>query len=252
MTLDMQIKQALDTLRTSRKVADGVVQINTDCVYPDYSTVTVVVHQNAHSFSVTDGGHAVEYLRSYNMHHNNWHRYLSRFTKTAGLTVAKGEIWAEEVSAEALGVAIIAVANTAKEAADVGHSQLSIRKEKSFKDVFRTFMEHRFSKSEILHEYKLPGESNLLHTFDIAVPLPGERLLIIDPVVPDASSVNSKVVAHLDIRNMGRSDIIQRVIYDDQDNWKAGNLSLLRLGATPVPYTSAAKNLEDMVSHTVQ
>jgi hypothetical protein len=30
---------------------------------------------------------------------------------------------------------------------------------------------------------------------------------------------------------------IQRIVYDDQDDWKAADLSLLGLGATVIPFT---------------
>jgi hypothetical protein len=78
--------------------------------------------------------------------------------------------------------------------------------------------------------------------------LDGERKLIIDPVSNDPSSINARVVANLDVKATGNPNIIQRIVYDDEDDWSAVDLNLLQVGATAVPFSRAGEVIERIAS----
>ncbi len=55
----------------------------------------------------------------------------------------------------------------------------------------------------------------------------------------DAASINSRVVANLDIRNAHNPLIEQMIVYDDNMRWSASDLKLLEIGAPTIPFSHA-------------
>jgi hypothetical protein len=58
-------------------------------------------------------------------------------------------------------------------------------------------------------------------------------------VSPEASSINAAVVAHLDVKRANVPNVVRRIVYDDEEKWKAEDLSLLSVGAPVVPFSRA-------------
>jgi hypothetical protein len=75
------------------------------------------------------------------------------------------------------------------------------------------------------------------HRIDYLIPLGDHRRLALDAVVPDASSINSAIVAHIDLRDAKIEGLEQRLVFDDSAPWKAADLNLLRVGAPPVAFS---------------
>jgi len=80
------------------------------------------------------------------------------------------------------------------------------------------------------------------------VSLPDGRRLIVDAVMNEASSINSRVVANLDIRAANDDTISQRIIYDDDEGWSAADLNLLQVGAPAVPFSRSREVIERVAS----
>jgi hypothetical protein len=81
------------------------------------------------------------------------------------------------------------------------------------------------------------GASTKSHRVDYDIQLNEHRRLLLDTVVPEASSINSVLAANLDIKEAGLPNTLQRIVYDDEEDWKSADLSLLGLGATVIPFT---------------
>lgn len=94
----------------------------------------------------------------------------------------------------------------------------------------------------------LPGATNKIHTFDYVVRTNDNILLALDAVVPDASSINAAVVAHMDIGATKRTDLRQLIVYDGDQDWKASDLALLTLGAPSVAFSHFSGALERLVA----
>jgi hypothetical protein len=60
--------------------------------------------------------------------------------------------------------------------------------------------------------------------------------LVVDPVINEASSINARVIANLDVRQANYKGLVQRIVYDETDRWKAEDLRLLNVGATATPF----------------
>jgi hypothetical protein len=63
-------------------------------------------------------------------------------------------------------------------------------------------------------------------------------------VSPEASSINAAVVAHLDVKQANVPNVVRRIVYDDEEKWKAEDLSLLSVGAPVVPFSRAREVLK--------
>ncbi len=75
------------------------------------------------------------------------------------------------------------------------------------------------------------------HKFDYETFLPTHQRLLLDTVVPESSSISSVLAANLDVRQADLPKTVQRIVYDDGDNWKYSDLALLGLGAPVIPFT---------------
>jgi hypothetical protein len=86
---------------------------------------------------------------------------------------------------------------------------------------------------------RIVGASNKPHKFSNVISFPNGKKLIVDAVARDASSINARVVANFDVKSANDPSIEQRIVYDDGERWSPADLSLLQMGATPVPYSRA-------------
>lgn len=75
-----------------------------------------------------------------------------------------------------------------------------------------------------------------------------DRKLIVDPVSNDASSINARVVANLDVKANEDPNIIQRIVYDDEDDWSPADLNLLQVGAIAVPFSRSGEVIERLAA----
>jgi hypothetical protein len=83
------------------------------------------------------------------------------------------------------------------------------------------------------------GKSNKPHKFANVISFPNGRRLIVDAVANDPSSINARVVAHLDVRSTDDATIDQRIVYDDAERWSPADLNLLQVGAKLIPFSRA-------------
>lgn len=88
------------------------------------------------------------------------------------------------------------------------------------------------------------GASERQHKFDTALKLPDGRRVLIDVVKHQGNSINSAVVANLDVQRLDDPNILQRIIFDPDENWKPEEIALLEVGAPPVALPSLASAIE--------
>jgi len=139
---------------------------------------------------------------------------------------------------EDVNVAVVQVANAAKEAAHWLYQHVRVKKSRDFAKLLSQYLEQTFT-TRLSHKRTIVGKSNKAHKFDNVVSLPNDAMLIVDPVKKESSSINARVVANLDVRSLENQNIYQRIVYDDEDEWSASDLNLLQVGATVVPFSRA-------------
>jgi hypothetical protein len=231
---------------------DGHVLVPTHCLYPSNSTVTVWVGPGSGSYIVHDNRGALDELSSAGTQDPHSLLYstfmVQHVVRAFGLSMDEsGLIKAARVEPDELLGTIVLVANASKEAATDFLNRFRPRLRRNIKAELASMLEVHFP-NHVSKNGTVIGKSNKPHKFDNLVRLRGDRQLILDAVTREASSINAALVAHLDVKNAQYPQIEQRIIYDDDDKWSAADLNLLKLGATPVPFSRAAEVLERLAA----
>lgn len=217
------------------------VRITTHCLYPTNSLVSVVVRggvrENQKEFFVTDDGGAIKEAASVGLSIGPIRSGIISRLNMQGLRLDRGAILSPIVPIEGVGAAVTLVANASKEAADWCFDKFKYRRTRKFKELVAELLGHQFGDN-LKQEYEVVGYSNKRHRFEHAV-VRGSSIALIDSATPDSASINSRVVANLDVRNLKNPNLDQFVIYDDQEIWDSSNLSLLSMAASLVPFSNA-------------
>jgi hypothetical protein len=247
MTMQDAVRKAVRTMARFDRAHNGV-WVTTHCLYPSNSWVRVLVRGEANEFLVSDEGGAVDEVTSIGLAFPDAERSIRRMARRQGLKVAKGQIYSPSVGVDGIGAAVILVANVSKEAAHWGVEHMGFGTPRNFRVELTKLIEGLVGCG-IQHQQDghLVGASNKPHRFEHVIRL-SSRLILIDPVMNDASSINAKVVAHLDVRHAEHLNLDQRLVYDDQAKWLAADLNLLRVGATPVPFSQMPEVLPRLVA----
>jgi hypothetical protein len=236
----------LAELASIKQIDDGFVA-TTHCMYPSNGLVQVTVRGGLDTIVASDEGGALGEALSAGLEVTNYDRSLAHLVKDQGLLLKNGVIYSPPMPRAAAPLAIVLVANASQEVARWMYDHLKIKRTRDFKSMVSDFLVQRFDK-RVSHNEVVVGNSNKRHKFANVVDLGHDRKLIIDPVANEASSINARVVANLDIKAIGNPNIIQRIVYDDQEEWSPVDLNLLQVGAIVVPFSHAGAVIEKLAA----
>lgn len=247
MSLQDIISNGLLSFLDLRKIENGV-SVKTHCMYPSNTTVSVSVRGGQSGYVVMDDGAAI---REAAMAGATFGKSLKKYEKIAhkqGLLLSNGVIKSPPVAAEVVPAAIILVANASKELADYIFSTWKSSNKRDFKESVRLLLSNNFPTVHVGEE-RFSGESNRVHIFENVIQIKGGGRLIIDPVLRDANSINSRVVAHLDLKKANIEGVQQRIIFDDdRERWQSSELAVLQFSGVPIiPFSRMSSNLEGLL-----
>lgn len=230
---------------SSIKVVDGGngIRVTTHCMYPSNGLVQVTVRGGREEVFASDDGGAVGEALSAGIPVRNIDRQLHYLVRDQGLHVKNGVISTPLMPFEAAPLSVLLVANAASLAAHWMYDNSKIKRSRDFKSVLAEFLNKTFD-DRVSHDAVIVGHSNKAHRFANVISLGNGRRLIIDPVVNDASSINARVVANMDVRAANDPSIEQRIVYDDDDDWTPSDLNLLQVGATAIPFTRSEEVIQ--------
>lgn len=231
-----QLREILSSSILVSQLEDGL-RVTTHCLYPSNKSVAVAV-RGSHSFVVSDDGGAILELQATGFSDTVSERKLKALVEPQGLLARSGTIYAPSVDLAAVPAAVMLVANASKEVADWGAEHLKFRVKRNFKADLAALLNRHFHDA-LKHDTPILGASNKPHKFGHVIYLAGERRLIVDPVVNDPSSINSRVVANMDVKMAADPAISQLIVYDDTVQWASSDLKLLELGARTVAFSQA-------------
>jgi hypothetical protein len=244
--LMMLASKGLSQLASISPVEDGIL-VKTHCMYPSNGLVNVTVRGSGETIVASDEGGAMGEALAAGIDVRNYDRTLASIVREQGLFIRDSVIYTPQMPIMAAPLAVLMVANTSQEVARRMFDHGNIKRSRDFRKLLADFLSKRFH-ARVAHDEFVVGHSNKRHKFANVVSLAGEKKLIIDPVSNDSSSINSRVVANLDVKAMGNTNIVQRIIYDDEDDWKAVDLNLLHVGATAVPFSRATEVIERLAN----
>lgn len=225
--------EAMASASLVREHEDGF-SITTHCIYPTGEFVRVRVYGRAEAFIVSDEGNAVRQVESAGATLADPDRTISRSASKLGLMTHAGILRTRAVTWQQVPYAIAAMANASQKIAEELFDKIKVNHSRDFKLLLKNLLEVSFPAN--VHPDTLTGSSNRTHRFESVINLDTRRL-IIDPVVRDASAINARVVANIDIKRANIPMLDQRIVYDDQEDWTAAELNLLQFGAPLVPYS---------------
>jgi hypothetical protein len=235
------VRTALDSISGFAETRNGV-RVNTHCLYPNNGSVRVLVMGAGDTFFVSDEGGALREATLAGAHIEYTDQKFTKALQSQGLRMEHGVIMSPAVSLEALATAITLVANASKETADWIFEHWRLSRARKFKDLLKELLRIEFKN---VQEQTLTGVSNKPHTFDSVIQFMNGSRLLVDAVVKDPNSINARVVANLDVRAAEHDRLIQRIVYDDEDEWGAADLSLLKVSGVPiVPFSKSAQVLK--------
>jgi hypothetical protein len=236
------VGDGLSELASIKRVDDGIV-VTTHCMYPSNGLIRVTVRGGGDTIVASDEGGALGEALSAGIEVKNFDRALSHLVKDHGLRLRESVIYTPRMSLVAAPLAVLLVANASQEISRWMFDHVKIKRTRDFRALLADFLTKRFDK-RVVHNEFVVGHSNKRHKFANVVDLGHERKLIIDPVANEASSINARVVANLDVKAMENPNIVQRIVYDDEDDWSPSDLNLLQVGAIAVPFSRAGEVIE--------
>jgi hypothetical protein len=211
----------------------NAVVVPTHCLYLTNHIVQIYVEGGNGNFVVHDNGGAIDQLRAMGGHDEHPLALMKSVVRRDGLNVSDlHRIYASNVSVDGLEGAISLVANASRDVADFLVARFRPHPRRPLGEELEMVLNLRFPALWRKEEVFI-GQSKKQYRFDYSVELPRDRKLVIETVMPDASSINAAVVANLDVRN-AHPELMQRIVYDDADKWPVESLRLLRVGAQPV------------------
>lgn len=216
---------------------DGCVRVTTHCIYPSNGLVRVMVNGGLESIVASDDGEALGEALAAGIEIENPDKLLRGFVQQRGLMISNGVIYSPVTPMDAAPVVILHVANVAKEAALWLYDHGGLRYRSDFRDLLSGFLVAEFK--EQVAETRISGASQKPHVFANVISFANGHRFIVDAVSNDASSINARLVANLDVKATNDPSIDQRIVYDDAQPWNVADLNLLQLGATIVPFSKA-------------
>lgn len=213
------------------------VVVPTHLLYPSMSVVNVYVEGGSENARVSDGGGALREIAKVGSYQFDAVKSLIGQAKDWDLTVtADGWIRSNVVGVEQVASMVAWVASASHEFSKRMLDKVKTQPASDFKAELDAFLDERFHRS-LQRDAKFAGASNKVHKFDYFIPSNHHEGILIDAVLNDGSSINSVVVSHMDVAHAELADVKQRVIYDDREDWKSVDLSLLTAGAPAVAFS---------------
>jgi hypothetical protein len=221
-------------------VVDDAVRVTTHCMYPSNGLVRVTLRGGRETIVASDEGETLGEALSAGLVLKDPERLLKPLVRDQGLLVDKGVIHTPRMPLTAAPLAVLLVANAASEAASWLYKHMKLKRDRDFRKLLADFLKREFD-DRLSHNAQIVGSSNKVHKFANVISFANGRRLIIDPVANDASSINARVVANLDVKSLNYAGLDQRIVYDDEDTWSASDLNLLQVGATVIPFSKATE-----------
>ncbi|MGM4885085.1 hypothetical protein AB7813_08150 [Tardiphaga sp. 20_F10_N6_6] len=230
------IQSGMRDLSEIEVMPDGV-RFTTHCMYPSNGLVRVVVRGGVETLFASDEGEAVGEALSAGAVIRNPDQLLRGLVRPQGLEISEGIIRSARMPIEAAPLAILAVANASRDVAQWLYDHHRLKSSRDFRRMLAEFLKNKYE--EQVTPATIVGKSNKPHKFANVISFPNGRRLIVDAVANDPSSINARVVAHLDVRSTDDATIDQRIVYDDAERWSPADLNLLQVGAKLIPFSRA-------------
>lgn len=222
--------------------------ITTHCQLPNGSLVKVRVRRSGDGWIVSDGGTALDEAIASGVERPVFGANVRSAMRSKGLSFVDGRIESPRISLDSLFTATVVVANAARDIAETLVYVGSNFPEETLETRARKILVGRFRSWVLAKPVIIPGASEREHKFDNALDLPDGRKILVDAVKHQGNSINSVVVANLDVQRLENPKFVQRIVFDPSENWKNEEIALLGVGAIPVALPSLGDAIERIIA----
>lgn len=243
MSTCLDIKSALSTFEECIDTDDGA-RVATHCLYPSFEQVRVYIGKLGDGFVVHDRGEAS--LSAWD--HGRDSKGTKALFQAAALRfhckLEDETITARAANLEWLPSAILAVANAAAEASNSAVKKITLHNEGRLVKRIGHVLNHAPWRPKFSSKTSIAGRSGRMYEFDYSV-RSGERLALVDAIVPYHSSIASKYLAFSDTER--GSGLEKYAIFDDE--LEQQDKSLMSDVATLVPFSELEKSHGEILFH---
>lgn len=233
-----------EVLNWSKPIRSGShIIVPTNLIYPSSSPAMIHIEGGQSHFMLSDGGGAVAHLHQMGAYHADGISLLEKHVSNtvwridgAGWITTREPVERDEFLSSVFELAATSLAASKfllKKVREKHFSPLKAWLEKDLSAVFGAGLQKKG---------KLLGTSNKHHTFDF-LGRKSNYTLAIDAVHPEPGDINKTTISHMDIKKTGDTSIKQMIIYDDKEEWKSSDLTLLGFAMPPIPYSIAKQEL---------
>jgi hypothetical protein len=177
---------------------DAGFRVETHCVYPSFSQVTVFIVKIGEGFLVHDGGEAIRESWLHGREDSIAASCLKREALRFNLQVNEDSLVGSVEWIDRLPPLILAVANASASAAIAAVARTIAATEESLVERIGDALSLSFPKDYVYKEYIAVGKSGKEHSFDYGLFDGRDRLVLMSAVAPHHSSISSKYVAFSD------------------------------------------------------
>ncbi len=248
MDLLTTVSDALRQCSQPYRVGDQVV-VPTLLSYENGRAIQAYVQGGSEEFIVSDGGVAAMCFVSLGGQAGSGIKHIKSAASSYGLRGnGEGWIYSPRITLGHLPT-YIAMVSECSYAVDVTLRKVA-RKQNESRDFKDEVIEElrREQGHPVIRRKHYAGASNKQHVFDFSLDIGGERTLVVDAVVPDPNSINSAVVAHLDLRQADHTNLVQRIVYNDRLKWSRSDLALLGVGAPTIPFSALTEQVHRLAA----
>lgn len=244
------LSDRLSAMATVKRIDDGGLRVTTHCMYPSNGLVQVTVRSGVSSILASDEGGAMSEALAAGIPMRDFSHQLAHHVREQGLLFKNGMIFTPRMPIESAPLAVLLVANASQEIARWLYEHVKLKRSRDFKELLAAFLKDTFNKR--VAPASIVGHSRKPHKFVNVISFANGRRLIVDAAVNEASSINSRVVANMDVKANNDPLIDQRIVYDDEDEWTAADLNLLQVGAVVVPFSRSSEVIRRIVTNVEQ
>lgn len=243
----VDVMEVLADMTNLRRTANGAL-VRTSCVLPSGSLLNVSVQPAIDGWIVCDEGAVVADAMAHGFDVDFSLRGLASKLSREGLKVEKGRIYSERVSSGELPFMVAYLATASIEASRWLLNSASKHSKRGVSDVLSELVDRRYSEIRLHDPLEVFGHSSKSYSFDNVLLLPNRKKLILDPVTRHDGSIKSRLVANLDVSQAGYENLIQRIVYDDDEGWEQQELALLNVGAPTVKMSRVEEVVDGMAA----
>jgi hypothetical protein len=217
-------------------VTDEGCRVLSDTIMPSGGAIFVHLQSRTDHLMAHDGGAAFDEIARHAVQIGSLSGVRRMLEETGFSLTEEGTVWRDRFSVDEAHVAIALVADASSRAADYMLKKGKVHTGIPLDQRLRDALHARFPQGRPNYEF---AGRHRQHRFDFGMKQ-GDRLVLVQSVSPEQTSIASAIVKGLDAQAAENSNVVPIFVFDPADHWTSGSLDLLELGGRSVEIDAAS------------